>query len=45
MSARSIDRRSFTTMLEQKKVAEQVIQATTAAKLWPDPIVTEAVAP
>jgi len=26
---------------EQKKVAEQVIQATTAAKLWPDPIVTE----
>jgi peptide-methionine (S)-S-oxide reductase len=26
---------------EQKKVAEQVIQETTNAKLWPDPIVTE----
>jgi len=26
---------------DQKKVAEQVIQATTTAKLWPDPIVTE----
>jgi peptide-methionine (S)-S-oxide reductase len=31
----------FYTNAEQKKVAEQVIQATTAAKLWPDPIVTE----
>ena len=26
---------------EQKRLADQVIQATTAAKLWPDPIVTE----
>lgn len=26
---------------EQKKIAEQVIQSTSAAKLWPDPIVTE----
>ena len=31
----------FYTNAEQKKVAEQVIQATTAAKLWPDPILTE----
>ena len=31
----------FYSNAEQKKVAEQVIQTTTAAKLWPDPIVTE----
>jgi peptide-methionine (S)-S-oxide reductase len=31
----------FYNSAEQKRVAEQVIQATTAAKLWPDPIVTE----
>jgi len=31
----------FYNSAEQKKVADQVIQATTAAKLWADPIVTE----
>lgn len=31
----------FYNSAEQKRMAEQVIQATTAAKLWSDPIVTE----
>jgi len=31
----------FYNSAEQKKVAEQVIQETTAARLWPEPIVTE----